>query len=674
MDMKAHDTETTGLWWQHGTQAFLVGVYSTGGDYQQWEWEIDPRTRRRYPTHGTEKACEEIRESLLSGVSVFQNANFDLKAYAELGVIDWQEPCDKKFWDGIVELGHLTHLHSSQDCREGNSSLKVLTPKYLNRNYQSQDDLVSLVNQCRAFVRSRKPSWQINSDHCNLISVQPCKDKHNLADYWLPSAVVQEFSDVELLEYFGMDKQQMVRVVGDYMYDDVKNTHDLAQFFLQQIPGDEMDQLAMNRDIAHVIWKMEIRGIAISLTDISTAMQTCQNLMDDYHQQTLEITGKEHSAWTPALLRNQLFEEWDMEPIAYTPKAGDPQVNSDCLGKLAEKASPEQSEFINLLLAWKKLDKKRQFLESYKGYTIPCRLLPANYPEKGAQGKRAYPGYKATGTTTTRFSSYNPNQQQIEKPEEERDEDDLLYNAPSIRSLIKPRPGYGLYALDYSQLQLRIFAYLTEEEDLIQSFKDGWDFHDYMAHRIFDKDDINKHERRIGKNTNFGFIFGASVETIEQTAGMDGLYDELMEMFPNAHEFIQSTKEQIQATGLVRTMGGYPMSLPLTEDKYRPGTLSYQAHKGVNYRVQGTEGEIVKRAMVLCDQHLEFECPDGAILMQVHDEIVFEIPLTADPSAIYGLKDCMEEAARSFGVEAPVDIEFSDKNWALVKEWDGGVK
>ena len=134
-----------------------------------------------------------------------------------------------------------------------------------------------------------------------------------------------------------------------------------------------------------------------------------------------------------------------------------------------------------------------------------------------------------------------------------------------------------------------------------------------------------------------------------------------MDCFPHAKEFILQTKELIQESGLVYTLGGYPLQIPLTTNKY--GT-SYAAHKGVNYIVQGTEGEIVKRAMVLTDKYLSEHYPEGRIAMQIHDEIVFQTPRRPPKHHIRNLCHLMEEAGSYYNVETPVDAELCTRNLA----------
>jgi DNA polymerase-1 len=241
-----------------------------------------------------------------------------------------------------------------------------------------------------------------------------------------------------------------------------------------------------------------------------------------------------------------------------------------------------------------------------------------------------------------------------------------------------PKKGRVWYCLDYSQLQLRIFAYVAGEKQLIQAFEDGYDAHTYMAMRIFNKDadDITKLERRIAKNVNFGFIFGASPSKIELTAGVPGLWDTVIRMFPSAHRLMESTKKQVYRTGYVTTPHGYRLYLP---EKY--GKVA--AHAGVNYIIQGCEGDIVKNAMINCYKHIrmlqEMYMFDGYMSFQVHDELIFDFPRDIDLSdvdcsgmgghVILNLKALMEKPGSDIGMVTPVDVEYTITNWADTHQW-----
>lgn len=647
MELVSIDTETTGLHFQHGCEAFAIGIHNGSTGYYSEEVGINPLTRKKDRGFNKE-TVEVVQEAIKDKVVVFQNANFDLKALCTEGIVDWEEPRYESFWENIVELGHLSHLHDSRDSGK-DSSLKILTPKYLDRDYLSEAKLDALVTRCRNFVRTRNTDWKIASFK-NCPYEKPTS-KWVKQDMWLPAAVFKAFSIDELLEYFAEDTNELTTVVSKYLRDDCENTYNLGAGFAEALEGQE-EFLQMNRQISHVLWKIESDGIRVSTPEITKGIAVCKSLIEESKSRCYDLAEREKgSKLTDATLREILFDHFELTPVDKT-KTGLDRVNADSLIKLKEQViEGPASEFLSNLLAYRKIEKKQQYLEGYE--RLACKKT-----------QKLYPKLHATGTGTTRFTSTDPNGQQIEKggnPFENSFHDVaiILEKAPKLRASFCPPENKWWIAADYSQLQLRIFAAATKEESMIEAFRQGYDFHTFMAKVIFDLGDNQeptKDQRRIAKNVNFGFIFGASEKKIDKTAQRAGLYSYLMSSFPNAHEFLRETREKIKETGVVHTLGGYPLHIPTRINPW-DGQPSYAAHMGVNYIVQGTEGEIVKRAMRSTDDYLVETYPEGRLLFQVHDEILFETPEFPPKVHVANLCGAMEEAGSYYGVETPVDAE-----------------
>jgi DNA polymerase I-like protein with 3'-5' exonuclease and polymerase domains len=667
------DTETTGLWWQHGTEAFAIGWYD-GKEYKSITRRMNPLTR------APEAPLDDYQRNILRDILfdndmvIFHNANYDLKAFARMGVIDWDEPNDLTFWENIYDLGSINHLFDSRDSGAYDSSLKALAPKYLSKDYESQEKMMKLINRCRNFIRLRNGRWKIGDKK----TVPQGIKEFGHGDMWLPLTLMEKYPDQEeMKKYFKDDYVHLSGVTNRYLKDDCVYTYELAEGFLAELFEDQGAEfvehhLAMNHDLAPVVWKMETQGLHIHSDQIDQGIATCEEWIKKTHEVCMKMTGKQVAKFTPAILRKYLFEECGLEPITYTEKANLPQVDAKRLLLLKEQCEerdlPEANRFLSNLLANGKYTTKKQYLEGYRRVKQRNDKVPYKLPEANKDWY-LFPSLKSTGTGTTRFTSANPNSQNIEKagnPFEDEFDDvrEMLEASPKLRSVFGPAKGYWWFPCDYKQLQLRIFAALTGEESLIQSFRDGWDFHDFMAHAIFDLPESQtptSAQRRVAKAVNFGFIFGASEKKVDATTGRPGLYEELMRMFPNAKEFLIETKEQIQESGLVYTMGGYPLKIPQRITPW-DARLTYAAHMGVCYRVQGTEGEIVKKAMVDCDNYMVDEMEDSRIVMQIHDEIVFQTPAKPPKKHIRHLSQIMEQAGAHFGVETPVDVELCQRS------------
>lgn len=653
----AFDTETTGLYLQNGSTTFAIGCYD-GESFRSSVVFIEPTTRMRLSPLAVKSIRSEFDKH---DFLIAHNANFDIKALCEAGVYDWSDPTDPAFWRRIVDTTFLSHMYCSVDQR----SLDSLTQKYLNRGYPEDDELVAVVKKCRTLVRKIRKDWIIADERFKPVHAPflPCSSSNDWVrmDFWLPMAVC---AGIPANMRPDLPDDVLTRVMLRYLKADCINTYDLFKFFLAENYAryeDKIDEVSeINNQVRHVVWKMETEGLWVRSKELDNAIAACESQISTLDHITRELSGIDHI--TDAKLRVLLFTQWGLDTVKQTKKGGD-SVDAGVLLKLHNDAVPGSPahRFLCCLLSKRKYEKKLASLLSYKNSRSTSGYV--------------HPSFNTVGTATTRFSSNNPNAQNITKAGNPYEEDapdiaEWLQKSPSMRSVFGPPPGKWWISADYSQLQLRIFAVITQEQDMIDAFDRGWDAHDFVARRIFavqENEKPTKAQRRVAKNVNFGFIFGASPRKIEATAGIDGLWNTVLALFPNAHAFIQATKEDIRQTGHVETIGGYKLEI---RDMFNIWSGRYEkaAHAGVNYLVQGAEGVIVKRAMALCDEYLRNEFPYGRIVLQVHDELVFEMPAKFPKKHAYALADCMMAAAKHYGIVAPVDPEL------ILGGWDKSVQ
>lgn len=649
--MLAFDTETSGVGLMNGCTTFSIGVYD-GHRFRSSTVDVDPVTRARIKEHS-----KELRRSFDSAdLLVAHNAKFDIRALCEAGLYSWDEPNSPEFWKRIVDTTQLAHLYCSTD----DLGLDKLTKRYLGRSYQSEKDLLTVVNKCRSLTRRKAflkeyGKWTIAEFEGPHQSFEGLKKntEWNRMDYWLPAAVMKHIPESFRPTIPNRDIQS---VLQKYLKDDCVNTFELAEFYFHELTerhGDDLERLlAINRDIEHVIWKMEVTGVHINVSETEAAIGACEHFIQLLSRKCHDISKLDHI--TDTRLRTLFFEKWELEPVGITP-GGVPQVDAKTLLKLHTDSDPATPahEFLSCYLSLKKYQKKLQSLKTY------LKLRDSN--------GYLHTSYNSTGTKTTRFTSYNPNLQQVTKAGNPYEDDSpeiarWLKASPSMRSCFGPAKDRWWISADYSQLQLRIFAYVTNEQDMIEAFNNGWDAHNYVACKIFNTDKPTKAQRRVAKNVNFGFLFGSSPRKIEQTAGIPGLWSTVTELFPNAHRFIEETKDQIREHGRIYTLGNYPLELKDYINKHT-GRMEKAAHAGVNYIIQGAEGVIVKHAMRLCDDYLTSEYPEGRLVMQVHDELDFDIPAYAPKRHVANLKSLMETAAARYGIIAPVEANLITKRW-----------
>lgn len=268
-----------------------------------------------------------------------------------------------------------------------------------------------------------------------------------------------------------------------------------------------------------------------------------------------------------------------------------------------------------------------------------------------------YPSIHICGTSTTRVSSSDPNGQNVGKGKdtEDYDEDGNKIVKHSLRAVFGPPKGKHWLAIDYDQLQIRIFAYWSQEPQLIKAIEQGFDFHNYVAQLIFETEDITKLQRRIAKNVNFGILFGAGSKKINRTCGMPGVYERVLELFPNVAETLARTIAQVKQYGYVTTASGYRL--------YVNKSLAYA---GVCYYVQGTEGDIVKKAVA--DTYKIVRPTTTQLMFQIHDELLFQFPKYKQPP-VQQLVNVMQDAGHYFGVPCICKPELITTSWDKPKTW-----
>ena len=488
--MIAVDTETTSLYWKHGATVFAIGSYD-GTTFHSQRCSIDPLTRQRTQHFDTKLWRERIEQHDLL---VMQNASFDIKALCEVGVYDWDEPREPEFWDKICDTSHLTHLYDSSAKR----SLKKMAAD-MGEDYEEVDELDRIVKRVRIFVSNRKPDWQIAHKYSTHPAIVPCKTNtswHKM-DMWICHAVLQHFPASELKAYFKEDYDKLHTVLLDYLKKDCVSTYDLAGamfYSLVERHGDDLTRLlSINSKIRHIIWGIENDGVTVKPDRLEDAIEVCTEEAERMLSECKALSGRD--ILNDNTVRDLLFTEWQHAPINFTkpskkfPK-GNYAVDVKSLIKLRRSLPEDHRVFVGKWITYKKYTKKLEMLTGYRKASLNGVLFPL---------------LNSVGTKTTRFSSSDPNGQNIEKkpPSFDDDEDinEWLEKTPGSRSVFGPPKGKWWVAMDYSQLQLRIFAVVTGEKDMQKAFAEGWDGHDYTMHKIFS--DVEEHtelHRRIAKN------------------------------------------------------------------------------------------------------------------------------------------------------------------------------
>lgn len=262
--------------------------------------------------------------------------------------------------------------------------------------------------------------------------------------------------------------------------------------------------------------------------------------------------------------------------------------------------------------------------------------------------------YRQTGARTGRFSSANPNLQNIPRPDESKSDE-----AKMIRSLFAVRPGYTNYYFDYSQIEYRIAADYSQDEELIAKINSGADLHTIQAQRIFQREEISKSDRTIAKTVNFAILYGTGVKSLAELLRKSEdeaqiIFDAFMHMNPYIKNLRQEINRAIYKRGYVFNKFGRRRRL-----------FPSEAYKALNALCQGLAADIAKVAMVRI--HNLLQNTKSNILMNVHDEVCIEI-FNGEEYLVPQIKHAMEDFGDLFIVKIKVDYGFSTTNWAEKQE------
>ena len=309
---------------------------------------------------------------------------------------------------------------------------------------------------------------------------------------------------------------------------------------------------------------------------------------------------------SPKQLQSILFEELGLPVIRKTPK-GQPSTAEDVLQELAQ-----DYDLPRIIIEYRSLKK----LKSTYTDKLPQQI--------DADSQRIHTSYHQAVAATGRLSSSDPNLQNIPIRSEE---------GRRIRQAFIATPGHTLLAADYSQIELRIMAHLSKDERLCAAFAAGEDIHNATAAEVFGvpTDDVSIDQRRSAKAINFGLIYGMSAFGLAKQLGISrseaaeyvNLY---FERYPGVKAYMESTRLRAHELGYVETLFGRRLYLPEIESR-NAQRRQYAERTAINAPMQGTAADIIKHAMLSVNQWLEASSYDVRMIMQVHDELVFELPI-----------------------------------------------
>ncbi|MBO6717993.1 MAG: DNA polymerase I [Rhizobiaceae bacterium] len=402
----------------------------------------------------------------------------------------------------------------------------------------------------------------------------------------------------------------------------------------------------LERPLVSVLANMEQRGVSVDRQILSRLSGEFAQGAAALEEEIYEIAGERFTIGSPKQLGDILFGKMGL-PGGTKTKTGQWSTTVQVLDELAADGHPLPSKIVE----WRQLTKlKSTYTDALPGYINP-------------NSRRVHTSYALASTTTGRLSSSEPNLQNIPIRTTE---------GRKIRAAFIAEPGNKLISADYSQIELRVLAHMADIPQLRQAFADGADIHAMTASEMFSVpvEGMPPEVRRRAKAINFGIIYGISAFGLANQLGIErseaGEYiNKYFERFPGIRDYMESTKAFCRENGYVETIFGRRAHYPEIRAS-NPQHRAFSERAAINAPIQGSAADIIRRAMIRMDNALDNAgLKDTRMLLQVHDELIFEAPEAEVERAMLVITEIMENAAMpavSMAVPLQVDARAAD-NW-----------
>ena len=381
----------------------------------------------------------------------------------------------------------------------------------------------------------------------------------------------------------------------------------------------------IEKEIIFILAEMELKGIKVDRKIIKNSAERLSELKGKIEKEILTYFGYSFNLNSPKQLSGALFNKLGIKPIKKI-KTG-LSTSEESLKEIAAN-SCTHSQLIEKILYYREINK---LLSTYT-----LKLIDYIDDNDG----RIHADFKQTGTSTGRLSSNNPNLQNIpQRGELSRD----------IRVSFVPEEGCRFVSFDYSQIELRILAHLSEDEKLIMAFKNDLDIHDITARTLFDIDNtviVPLNLRRVAKAVNFGIIYGLSAYGLSKGIGLPQsqareFIDRYFNLYPDVKKYINQVINTARLRGYTETIMGRRRYIK--DINSRNATNRLRAERvAINAPIQGTAADIIKIAMIKTDEYIKERGYKADMVLQVHDELIFEVESSIVQQFLLGIKEIME--------------------------------
>jgi len=428
-----------------------------------------------------------------------------------------------------------------------------------------------------------------------------------------------------------------------YAAEDADVTFQLYELFAPQLGKENLEELFYNVEmpLMRVLAKIELTGVKLDNNWLAQESIDLENDLRILEAKIFELSGENFNMNSPKQLGEILFDKMQLDPKAKKTKTGQYATSEDVLQKLSSK-----HEIIASILEYRTLQKlKSTYVDA----------LPSQIDKKD---ERVHTTFAQTVAATGRLASVNPNLQNIPI---------RTLRGQQIRGAFVSDEGKKIISADYSQIELRLIAEISGEQNMIAAFQNGEDIHVSTAAKLFDipLEEVTKTQRSQAKTVNFGIIYGQGAFALAEQTGLSRteakkMIDSYYESYPRLKEYMAEQVKKAQDLGYVQTILGRKRHLK----DINSSNFVVKAHaerNAVNAPIQGSAADIIKLAMIKIDQELETQKLKTKMLLQVHDELLFEAPIDEIDVAMSLIKKEMESA---FVTEVPLLVEVGvGNNW-----------
>ena len=430
--------------------------------------------------------------------------------------------------------------------------------------------------------------------------------------------------------------------VGPYACEDADMALRLADLLAAELESEGLRSIAEDVEfpLVRVLARMELNGIRVDETVLATISQGLDEELLSLERQIHEVAGGPFNISSTQQLADLLYVRLKL-PVMGKTGTGKPSTREDVLSQLAT-----EHPLPGLILDWRELAKLKNTYVDSLGQLV--------HPET----RRIHTSFNQTVAATGRLSSSNPNLQNIPV---------RTARGREIRRAFVPQAGWQILSADYAQIELRILASLAGDEAMMGAFREGTDIHTITAARVFHctPEEVTKDQRRKAKEVNYGIPYGVSAFGLAQRlrcsrSEAQSLIDGYQQSFPRVTRFLTEQVERARERGYAETMLGRRRFVPDITAKNRV-VRDAAERVSLNMPIQGTQADMIKIAMIRIDERLRAEKLRARMLLQVHDELVFEVP----PEEVDRLRVLVRaemEGALPLGIPVEVGLDTGD-NW-----------